>query len=329
MERIKEELLRNKIYKSPLVHIFLILVISIFIINCSSQTPYVQKPKLKGVYHRVKKGETAWSIARAYNLKLQDLAEINNIEKPEQLEEGSVLFIPDANQVIDDVMTHAKVAKAAEVSSPKAASKDDPNNKSLPGKIDNNKGVSEKTSAPPDDKKRVLPGAVNGKLPSARELPGEAVPPSTANKADAKTERKTGIIKQPEENEGVQFEKSRFIWPVRGSVKTRFGIQPDKTFHNWIKISSSMGMPVKAAAAGTVIFSSFLKDFGETIIIRHQDNFATVYTHIQNRRVKSDQNIKRGETIAFVGEKDETGVAYINFEVRVGGKVRNPLFFLP
>jgi lipoprotein NlpD len=42
-----------------------------------------------------------------------------------------------------------------------------------------------------------------------------------------------------------------------------------------------------------------------------------------------DQNIKKGETIALVGDIDENGDAYINFEIRLQGKARNPLFFLP
>jgi lipoprotein NlpD len=129
--------------------------------------------------------------------------------------------------------------------------------------------------------------------------------------------------------EEIQIEKNRFIWPVRGSVKTNFGIQPNKTYHNWIKIVSPARTKVKAAASGTVIFSSQLKNYGETVIIRHKDNFASVYTHLKKRYVKTDQNIKKGEMIAVVGETDDAGDAYINFEIRLKGKARNPLFFLP
>jgi lipoprotein NlpD len=144
-----------------------------------------------------------------------------------------------------------------------------------------------------------------------------------------KTGRKTKEKPVVEEKEEIQFERKRFIWPVRGSVKTRFGIQPNKTYHNWVKIASVAGTQVKAAASGIVIFSSQLKDYGETIIIRHEENYATVYTHLKKRYVKNDQTVKKGESIALVGEKDEAGDAYMNFEVRLRGKARNPLFFLP
>ena len=112
-------------------------------------------------------------------------------------------------------------------------------------------------------------------------------------------------------------------------MKTRFGRQPNKTYHNWIKVVSAAGISVKAAAAGTVIFSSNLKDYGQTIIIRHEDQFTTVYTHLKERFVKADQAVKQGQAIALVGEKDESAAAYINFEIRINGKASNPLLFLP
>ena len=291
-------------------------------ISCSGSQ--VQKTQAKGVYHRVKKGETAWNIARAYNIKLQDLAEINNIEDPALIKEDTIFFIPDANQVIDDVMTHAKSMDAPANAPVKADSSDYVKKVT---DLDN----SDWFTAP--DKKTVPPPVTREKQPPTKVLPREesvskkAIPAQKGT--DEKIESRPKAKLPVEEKEKIQREEGRFIWPVRGSVKTRFGIQPNKTYHNWIKIVSVAGMPVKAAASGTVIFSSALKDYGETIIIRHEKEFATVYTHLNKRYVKIDQNVKKGETIACVGQKDEAGNTYINFEIRLRGKARNPLFFLP
>jgi murein DD-endopeptidase MepM/ murein hydrolase activator NlpD len=127
----------------------------------------------------------------------------------------------------------------------------------------------------------------------------------------------------------MQAGKNKFIWPVKGEVTANFGIQPNKTFNNWIKIISNKDTKVTAAESGMVIFSSNLKNYGETIIIRHMDNYATVYTHLGKRYAKIDKNVKKGETIAALGEKDEKEKVYMNFEVRLQGKARNPLPFLP
>jgi lipoprotein NlpD len=298
-------------------------------ISCSGSQ--VQKTQAKGVYHRVKKGENAWSIARAYNIKLQDLAEINNIEDPSLIKEDTIFYIPDANQVIDDVMTYAKSMNAPANAPVKADSSD-----SVKKSIENNNSKEEKKATglqPAPDKKTVpLPVTREKQTPTKvlpREEPVSKVGIPAQKGTDEKIESRSKAKLPLEEKEKIQREEGRFIWPVRGSVETRFGIQPNKTYHNWIKIVSVPGAPVKAAASGTVIFSSALKDYGETIIIRHEKEFATVYTHLNKRYVKIDQNVKKGETIAGVGQKDEAGNTYINFEIRLRGKARNPLFFLP
>src|SRR4030043_195771 len=239
--------------------VFFILLAFLIIASCSGAQ--IQKEETTGVYHRVKKGETAYSIARVYNIKLRDLAHVNDIPDPALIKEGTVLFIPGAKHLIEDVMIYVKDMDA-----------------------------------------------------KAKSRPIEKIEPKPAEKSP---------------KEEIQSGGKIFIWPVNGTVKTRFGRQPNKTYHNWIKVVLAAGISVKAAAAGTVIFSSNLKDYGQTIIIRHEDQFTTVYTHLKERFVKADQAVKQGQAIALVGEKDESGAAYINFEIRINGKASNPLLFLP
>ncbi len=270
---------------------FLMTIFALFLlIACSG--PQVQKTPAKGVYHIVKKGETTYSIARAYSISVRDLAQINNIKDVSNIKEGSVIFIPDAVQVIDDVMAAAKKYSA-----------------------DTRRDTAMQEGKLPDRKMHSPPVLTE---PSGME---DASPPA----------RSPSEMNGPssEKNDPVRLDISKLVWPVRGMVKTSFGIQPNKTYHNWIKIACPAGTPVKAAARGTVIFSANLKDFGETIIIRHSNGFATVYTHLKKRHVRADHSIKKGETIALAGEIDETGKVYINFEVRHKGKAQNPLLYLP
>lgn len=280
-------------------------IILALLISCSA--PQVQKSQTKGVYHVVKKGETVYSIARAYSISLQDVAEINNISDVSSIKEGMVIFIPDANQVIDDVMTQA-------------------------GKS----GVDLKRELPENEKPSYPPAT--GKTVEKQPLT-EKVSPSKPAHPESPGAESSGVVVPPrgdkpiapDSQEIVKLEKGKFAWPVNGVVKTRFGIQPNKPYHNnsWIKIACAEGAKVRAAAPGTVIFSAGLKDFGETVIIRHNNDFATVYTHLKKRSVKQDQRVKKGEIIALAGEKDEGGEGYIHFEIRYKGKARNPLFYLP
>ena len=318
--------------KKILTSIFSILFVLSFILSCSAPSSYVQKEPAKGIYHRVKKGETFWSIARAYHVKIQYLAEVNNINNPDLIEEGSIVFVPDANQAIDDVITSVKKMDAQD----KAATMAD-SAAGVKSPLENNNGKNVKGDAgyaKDSDKKALSPAVAPEKEKIAKLTPREDAPATDSTparkRAGEKIEHKSKSKSAVEEKENIQFEKKRFIWPVEEhTVKTRFGIQPNKTYHNWIKIVSVAGTPVKAADDGIVIFSAQLKDYGKTIIMRHKNSYATVYAHLKKISVKTDKKIKKGDVIALIGETDEAGDTYMNFEVRLNGKARNPLFFLP
>jgi lipoprotein NlpD len=52
-----------------------------------------------GVLHPVEKGQTLWRIARDYGVTLQELAEVNNLPDPAQLQVGMRVWIPGAERV--------------------------------------------------------------------------------------------------------------------------------------------------------------------------------------------------------------------------------------
>jgi LysM repeat protein len=53
-----------------------------------------------GVYHKVQKNETLWKIAQTYNVDIQEIAEINDIDDPAEIETGQRIFIPGARRVL-------------------------------------------------------------------------------------------------------------------------------------------------------------------------------------------------------------------------------------
>ncbi|MCX7957914.1 MAG: M23 family metallopeptidase [Deltaproteobacteria bacterium] len=52
-----------------------------------------------GVYHTVSRGENLYRISKAYNVDLQELAEINGIEDTSQIKVGQKIFIPGAKEI--------------------------------------------------------------------------------------------------------------------------------------------------------------------------------------------------------------------------------------
>jgi len=311
---------------SPFTMAVLIILALSLVVSCVN--PQIQKTQTKGVYHLVKKNETLQMIAQAYGVRLKDLTGTNNITDVKSVKAGSAIFIPGANQVIDNI--HVKTMNTA------AGTKTNKTNKHSSGIVkDHEKSDEVKkekmaiiSEASVDASPQEAPPAAPQPKAQQSKIAVREITPPVATVPDQKNESKSAV-QMPVEQEKVQIDKNRFIWPVRGSVKDNFGIQPDKTYHNWIEIVTAAGVKVKAAASGTVIFSSNLKNYGETVIIRHKDKFTTVYTHLKKRYVRTDQDVKKGEAIALAGEKDVAGLAYINFEIRLQGKARNPLLFLP
>lgn len=52
----------------------------------------------RGRYHRVRSGESIWTIARAYRVDVQDLAEFNNVFDPNDVQPGRHLYIPEKEE---------------------------------------------------------------------------------------------------------------------------------------------------------------------------------------------------------------------------------------
>jgi lipoprotein NlpD len=333
----------NRFIPSKKFFIFLLLLLLPFIFSHSYG---FKAGKLKGVYHRVKKGETLYSIAKVYRVHVQDLAEVNNVEDPRLIEVDQVIFVPDATEVVEDVMLLLRKKDSAPVRNkpvtPKAQvsrKKPDRDISSLhrPSSETPNSQPSEaarqiplqpserKVEEPSGKAKEITTSTDPDPLSFSREpLPVTSPEPLKSNAGSApKKDPVTGAYGK------VQYDKKRFIWPVKGKILSRFGIQPNGMYYNWISISARDMAPVVAAAGGTVIFSAELKDYGETIIVKHADNFATVYTHLKVRKVLLDDSVKKGELIALVGKLGKDDEVYLNFEVRHQNKARNPVFFLP
>lgn len=307
--------------------IVMIGILMLFLVGCS-----VRSNRPSGIYHRVKSGETLSAIARAYNVRLQDLAEVNNISKPDQIEADSVLFIPDATQILDDVITAARSQTSRAEKPPDDPREKEARQEAAPA-VPQKDPPKKETVTEPSRLREKAPVDMTAKDRTAlsRGKDREKAAPGQAGKTE-ETESIDKTVKKKEvgeKTEEIQFDKERFIWPVKGKVISTFGIQPNKMNFNGVRIAAAEEAAVQAAAGGTVIFSAPLKEYGETIIIRHEDQYATVYTHLGTRTVRGDARVKKGDRIAFLGKSDSKEGPYLYFEIRHKNKARNPLFFLP
>lgn len=78
-----------------------------------------QKLHVSGTYHTVAKGEDLASIARAYHVDAQQLAEVNNLKAPYAVDTGSKVFIPKASRDEGTAQSTNKTVELARVSDDK------------------------------------------------------------------------------------------------------------------------------------------------------------------------------------------------------------------
>jgi len=97
--------------------------------------------------------------------------------------------------------------------------------------------------------------------------------------------------------------------------------------HHGVELLNDFGTPVHAAADGrvmyagsdeTVKFSKWNNYYGNVIIIRHADDFYTLYAHLSQILVKEGDKVTAGMEIGKVGQSGGAIGAHLHFEVRRG-----------
>ena len=117
-----------------------------------------------------------------------------------------------------------------------------------------------------------------------------------------------------------------WIWPTAaGSVLAGF----DEAKNKGLDISGKLGDAVQASADGRVVYAGAgLRGYGNLIILKHNNTYLTAYAHNQTLLVKEDQNVKKGQKIAEMGQSDADRVK-LHFEIRRQGKPVDPAKYLP
>jgi lipoprotein NlpD len=95
-----------------------------------------------------------------------------------------------------------------------------------------------------------------------------------------------------------------------------------------IGIKVSKETPVFSAAPGKVVYSGTgLRGYGKLLIVKHNEDFLSVYAHNSQLLTSEGQYIAQGQQIAISGGEGYSDV--LHFEVRLKGKPVDPLKYLP
>ena len=113
---------------------------------------------------------------------------------------------------------------------------------------------------------------------------------------------------------------------MKGPILAKFSSQEHG--NKGLDIGGAYGTPVKAAAAGQVVYAgNALRGYGNLIIIKHNDDFLSAYAHNHRLLVKERESVAAGQTIAEMGNSDADRIQ-LHFEIRYRGKSVDPLRYL-
>lgn len=128
---------------------------------------------------------------------------------------------------------------------------------------------------------------------------------------------------------GIGTPKNRLDWPLLGRIRHHFG-EPIQGQLHWkgLVIGSPEGARVRAIADGRVILANWLQGYGFVVALDHGKGDMTLYGYNQRVLVNVEDNVKRGQPIALVGNSGGQGEPGLYFEIRRDGKALDPQAWL-
>jgi lipoprotein NlpD len=115
-------------------------------------------------------------------------------------------------------------------------------------------------------------------------------------------------------------------WPADGVVTVVSG---PPSGGQALRIAGEAGAPVRAAAAGRVVYTGAgLRAYGQLVIVKHDDTWLSAYGYNREVFVAEGEAVKEGQRIAAMGTGPGQQPA-LYFEIRQNGRPVDPLRQLP
>jgi murein DD-endopeptidase MepM/ murein hydrolase activator NlpD len=181
-----------------------------------------------------------------------------------------------------------------------------------------------------------LKRAVEGKEPIKIDSIIKASRKDAAEPVDAAALQKQDSLLREKVKEEEQFEISargrrdlpieglHFFTPLKGVVSQGFDVT-----HPYVDITAAEGSAVKATLDGTVIYTGWSEDDGNTIQIQHTDDIVSIYKHNDKLLKKAGDKVKAGTSIAIVGNTGDTSTGtHLHFELWHKGEAVDPTRYI-
>lgn len=112
-----------------------------------------------------------------------------------------------------------------------------------------------------------------------------------------------------------------------------FGVRKDPKgrgyrMHAGLDFAAPTGTPIYVTADGVVTDAHRENGYGNVIRVKHASGTETIYAHLNRIRVKTGQQLSRGDRIGDMGSTGRSTGTHLHYEVRVNGQPVNPMQYL-
>ncbi|MCK4336945.1 MAG: M23 family metallopeptidase [Candidatus Aminicenantes bacterium] len=97
--------------------------------------------------------------------------------------------------------------------------------------------------------------------------------------------------------------------------------------HMGVDYAARVGTPVQTTADGTVIFTGRNGAAGRMIKIRHKNRYESMYLHLSQYAVKTNEKVRQGQVIGYVGNSGESTGPHLDYRIKKNGRYINPLSY--
>jgi murein DD-endopeptidase MepM/ murein hydrolase activator NlpD len=122
---------------------------------------------------------------------------------------------------------------------------------------------------------------------------------------------------------------SALATPIVAPVSSAYGERRDPftgepDFHAGLDLAAPRGTPVRAAAAGTVLFSGAKGTAGNLVEVAHEDGTRTSYAHLEDLDVAAGERVAAGQVLGAVGSTGRSTGPHLHFAVQRAGVTIDP-----
>lgn len=118
-----------------------------------------------------------------------------------------------------------------------------------------------------------------------------------------------------------------------GWISSIFGVRSDpitgqRSRHLGVDFAGKRGSPIRAVAAGIVVFAGTRTGLGRVVEVDHGNGYVTRYAHNLKNLVTVGQRVDKAERLALVGSSGRSTGNHVHFEVLHNGKPLDPMPFI-